>query len=100
MFELRYNVAVENNSKIAIQYVDSHQSTNIDEETNQAIKSTGDFVLQYDDSKVPAQYTGIWSNEQKIETRILTNGSTKFFKPLASSGSNVIKVFNGKPVND
>lgn len=100
VFEFRYNVAIENNSSILIRYIDSYESIAVDIASNRSIKSTGDFVLKYDDSKVTKQYAEIWNDGEKLETRILTDGSTKFITPLKSEAANIIKVFNGIPVND
>lgn len=100
IFEFRYNVAIENNSSIFIRYIDSYESNTVDTASGRSIKSTGDFVLKYDDSKVTKQYAEIWKDGEKVETRILTDGSTKFISPLKSGATNIIKVFNGIPAID
>lgn len=100
VFEFRYNVDIENNSGISIRYIDSYGSNTVDIASSQSIKSTGDFVLKYDDSKVTKQYAEIWRDGEKVETRILTDGSTKFISPLKSEAANIIKVFNGTPAID
>lgn len=100
VFELRYTVAIENNSSILIQYIDAYESNNIDAELNKTIKSTGDFVLKYDEDKVTKQYAEIWKDGEKLETRIFADGSTKFLNPLKSGTINIIKIFNGTPVNN
>ena len=95
MFEFRYNVAIENNSSILIRYIDSYENNTVDTASGRSIKSTGNFALKYDDSKVTRQYDEIRKNGEKVGTRILTDSSTKSISPLKSETTNIIKVFNG-----
>ncbi|MBN8787722.1 MAG: hypothetical protein J0I84_11585 [Terrimonas sp.] len=99
IFKLKYAVQLENNSSISVIFSDDLNARTITPEKSQMIKSTGSYTLLYDSDEVTNQRAVLYIDEEQIESRILTDGTTKFFTPL--KGNNIkIAVINSDPVNN
>ncbi|MBN8787021.1 MAG: hypothetical protein J0I84_08015, partial [Terrimonas sp.] len=89
----------ENNSSIPIIFSDDLNATTITPEKSQLVKSTGSYTLLYDSDKITNQRAVLYIDEELIESRMLTDGTTKFFTPL--KGNNIkIAVINSNPANN
>ncbi|OJY94850.1 MAG: hypothetical protein BGP13_14375 [Sphingobacteriales bacterium 40-81] len=99
IFKLKYVVQFENNSSIPIIFSDDLNATTITPEKSQLVKSTGSYTLLYDSDKITNQRAVLYIDEELIESRMLTDGTTKFFTPL--KGNNIkIAVINSNPANN
>lgn len=99
IFKLRYTLQLENNSSVPVKFCDDFNTTMINSDNSQTIKSTGLYTLLYDSDKITNQYAILYLNDLRTETRKLTDGSTKFFTPLTGSNIKII-ITNGETLNN
>lgn len=97
-YELKHSVSFENSSAITIAFVDEFNKVTLKPESNQQFRSTGNYILTYDGNQVTNQHAALYVDGVQVEVRRLTDGTTKFFKPIQDEV--VIKIIDGLPEVD